>query len=112
MVFKRSLACFKMDTIQKSLLYSIILNTKEEKYNFKKPGDGEDSPQVVPTVSGKGAESLLVLCGIVLCEGSQDEVLMHPGTRKTHHKALLNSGHCSFPWPPLLLGWVFSCLVF
>lgn len=30
---------------------------------IKSPG-GEDSPQAVPTVSGKGAESLLVLCAV------------------------------------------------
>lgn len=90
MVLERSWACFKMDTIPKCLLYSIIPSTKEEKHNFKKPRGGENSPQVVPTVSSKGAESLLVLCGITLCGGSQDEALMYPGTRKTHHKALLN----------------------
>lgn len=32
---------------------------------------------------------------------------MHPGTRKSHRKSLLNAEHCSFPWPPLLLGWDF-----
>lgn len=43
---------------------------------------------------------------------AEDEALMSPGTRNSHYKAVLNTGHCSFPWPPLLLKWDIFCLVF
>lgn len=36
-MFKRSWACFKIDTVLKCPLYSVIPNTKEEKCNLKKP---------------------------------------------------------------------------
>lgn len=72
-VLKRSRVCFKQDTTLKCLLQSTIPNAKEGKYNSKKAGGVEDSPQIAPTESGKGAESPLVFCGMTLSGRSQQE---------------------------------------
>lgn len=108
-MFKKFWTCFKKDTAPKCLLQSTILNAKKGKYNSKNPGVWRIPPTVVPTVSGKVAESPLVFCGITLRGGSQHEpscTLEPEGpTTKLSTQGIVVFLGFLFYWGGIFLGW-------